>query len=74
MDKKARFAICAVIGHSIELPELNIPEYNEKAQGNQRYFVHETKLKCLPGILKDEISRMSRNNIHLSMETGCAGL
>jgi len=79
MDKKPRFviqnnAICAVNGHSIELPELSIPEYNETARGNRRYLVHETYLKCLPGILKNGLSRMSRNNIHLSMETGRVGL
>jgi len=79
MDKKARFgirnnAICAVNGHSIELPDLTIPECNETARGHRQYLVHETYLKCLPGILKDGLSRMSRNNIHLSMETGRAGL
>jgi len=79
MEKKARFAIlkdaiCAVNGHSIDLPEMTIPEYNETTRGHKRYLDHETYFKCLPAILKDGISRMSRNNVHFSMETGRAGL
>jgi len=58
----------------MELPELSIPEYDETARGNKRFLVHETYVKYLPAILKDGLSRMSRNNIHLSMETGRAGL
>jgi len=79
IDKKARFAIknnaiCAVNGHSIKLPEFSIPKYNETARGNTRYLVHKTYLKCSPGILKDGLGHMSRNNKHLSMETGRVGL
>jgi len=79
MDEKSRFhlknnAICAVNGHSIDLPELAILEYNETGKGNKRFLVHETYMKCLPSILKDGLSRMSRNNIHFSMQIGRAGL
>jgi len=53
---------------------LFIPEYDETARGNKIFRVHETYVKYLPAILKDELSRMSCKNIHLSMETGRAGL
>jgi len=77
MDEKSRFhlknhVICAVNGHSMELPELAIPEYNETGRGHKRFLVHETYIKYLPSILRDGLSRMSRNNIHFSMETGRA--
>jgi len=47
-DLKGRFtvlgdSICAVIGHSIELPHLSIPEYDENRGCNKRYLVHDKK-------------------------------
>jgi len=58
----------------MELPELSIPEYDETIRGNRRFLAHETYMKYLPAFLKDGLSRMSRNNIHFSMEAGRAGL
>jgi len=66
--------ICAVNGHSMALPDLIIPEYNEKLGSNRRYLVHETYSRWLPAILKKGLSRVGRNNVHLSMATGRAGL
>jgi len=78
-DCKARYnivegQICAVNGHSMNLPLMRLPICNEKTGGQKRYIVHETYFKCLPAILKQGLSRMGRNHIHLSMETGRAGL
>jgi len=78
-DLKGRFVIKddmigAVNGHSMALPDLIIPEYNEKLGSNRRYLVHETYLRWLPAILEKGLSRMGRNNVHLSMATGRAGL
>jgi len=78
-DLKGRYQllddeICAVNGHSIELPELFIPEYNENLRTTRRYLIHETYSKSLPAIFEKGLSRMGHNNVHLSMQTGHAGL
>jgi len=78
-DIKGKFsilgdAIGAVNGHSMNLHDLSIPEYNEKLGDNKRYLVHETYSKCLPATLENGLSRMGRNNVHLGMATGRAGL
>jgi len=78
-DLKGRFivlndSIRAVNGHSMDLPELTFPEYDETLGGNPRYLVHEIYSKCLPAILEEGVSRMARNNIHMSKTTGYAGL
>jgi len=66
-------SIGAVNGHSMELPVLTIPEYNEKLGCNKRYVVHKTYLKCFPAILANGLNRLGQNNIHLSMTIGRAG-
>jgi len=48
--------------------------YNHKIGGHPRYLVHETYMKWLPAILKEGLNRMSRNHVHLSMQTGKVGL
>jgi len=67
-------AICAVNGHSIALPDLSIPDHDEKISGNKRFLIHETYFKCLPAIQDSGLSKMGRNNIHLGFVTGKAGL
>jgi len=78
-DLKGRFSILgdtigAVNGHSMELPKLSIPDYNEKLGCKKRYLVHETYLKCLPAIVAIGLSRIDQDNIHHSMTTGRARL
>jgi len=62
--------ICAVNGHSMSLPLMTFPIYNENIRGHKHYLVHETYFKCLPAILEHGLSRMGRNNVHLSMKIG----
>jgi len=58
----------------MDLLELFFPEYYETLAGNLKYLVHETYSKCLPAILEEGVSRMAKNNIHMSKTTGYAGL
>jgi len=78
-DLKARYKIvngqiCAVNGHSLNLPLITFETYNHKIGGHPRYLVYETYMKCLPAILKKGLNRTARNHVHLSMQTGKAGL
>jgi len=78
-DCKARYnivngEICAVNGHSLSLPLMTFETYDHRIGGHPRYLVHETYMKCLRAILKEGLSRMSRNHVHLSMQIGKAGL
>jgi len=78
-DLKGRFTVLndsirADDDRSMDLPELPFPEYDETLGGNPRYLVHETYSKCLPAILEEGVSRMARNNIHMSNTRGYAGL
>jgi len=62
-DRKAMYKIlngqiCAVNGHSLDLPLMTFPVYNEGIGGHPRYLVHETYFKCLPAILKQGLSRI----------------
>jgi len=78
-DLKAQYKIvngkiCAVNGHSLSLPLMIFKPYKHKIGGHPRYLVHETSMKCLPAILKEGLIWMRRNYVHLSMQTGNAGL
>jgi len=65
--------ICAVNGHSLSLP-LTFETYDHRIGDHPKYLVHETYMKCLPAILKEGLNRMSRNHVHLGMQTGKASL
>jgi len=75
-NDKMRFSINtprgvkANYGHSLELPEMIMTEYQEDVTGNNRYIVHETYLIYLPQIILHGLSRMERNHIHLCKQIG----
>jgi len=48
--------------------------YNHKVGSHPRYLVDETYMKCLLAILKEGLKQMSKNHVHLSMQTGKDGL
>jgi len=78
-DLKARHKImngqiCAVNGHSLSLPLITFYPYDHKIGGHTRYLVHKTYMKLLQAIVKEGLIRMLRNHVHLSMQTGKAGL
>jgi len=78
-DRKSRFSIehelvCALYGHSLELPSLNLPEYAELAYPNKRYVIHDTYANYLPAILNKGLSKMGRNNVHLTLYSGRTGI
>jgi len=75
-NDKVRFSIDTLrgvkanYGHSLELPEVIMKEYREDDNGNTRYIVHETYVKYLLNILKEGLSRMERNHVHLCKQIG----
>jgi len=74
-DQKARFSIkhervCALYEHNLDLPNLNLPEYDELAYPNKWYIIHDTYAKYLPAILSKGLSRMGRNNVLLTLFSG----
>jgi len=78
-DRKSRFSIehervCTLYGHSLYLLNLNLLEYDELAYRNKRYIIHDTYAKYLPAILSKGLSRMGRNNVHLTLFSGRAGI
>jgi len=75
-NDKVRFSIDTLrgvkanYGHSLELPEMIMKVYRKEDNGNKRYIVHETFLKYLPNILKEGLSRMECNHVHLCKQIG----
>jgi len=66
--------IGAVNRNSLDLPLMTFQTYNHTIGGHPRFLVHETYIKCLPAMAKEGLNQMGRNHVHLSMQTGKAGL
>jgi len=68
-DTKSQFSIQhnrfgAIYGHSMDLPYLALPVYDELAHGNKTIIIlHETYQKCLHSILSNGVNRMGCNRM-----------